>query len=209
MPRKVPIQVLPGCGGRISVPELRRIARHVLDAEGVASNVEVEIVLADSDTVRKLSRLYRGKDEATDVLSFATDTYSDWPDPSPDSVGATLAVAQDAPSTGDASTLGPPSPISERGLGGEVEAPTFIDAPDATPSLGEIVICIPYAETTVAENPATRTVRGQIAHLLTHGLLHLLGYDHEASEREAQRMQQREDALLAVLGYEGAYEHGH
>src|SRR6185503_16390953 len=69
--RRVPIQVLPGCKGRLTVAEIRRVARHVLDAESVAPAVEVEVVLADSDTVQDLNRLYRGKDEPTDVLSFA------------------------------------------------------------------------------------------------------------------------------------------
>jgi probable rRNA maturation factor len=51
-------------------------------------------------------------------------------------------------------------------------------------------------------------VAGEVAHLLTHGLLHLLGYDHEEAAGAA-RMRSREDALLSALGYAGQYEHGH
>ena len=36
--------------------------------------------------------------------------------------------------------------------------------------------------------------------LLIHGVLHLLGYDHERSEAEARRMQRRERRLASVLG---------
>jgi ssRNA-specific RNase YbeY (16S rRNA maturation enzyme) len=35
--------------------------------------------------------------------------------------------------------------------------------------------------------------------LLVHGVLHLLGYDHEGSEAEARRMRRRERALAGVL----------
>jgi probable rRNA maturation factor len=51
-------------------------------------------------------------------------------------------------------------------------------------------------------------VTGEIAHLLVHGLLHILGHDHEG-KAEGEEMKQREDELLSALGYEGGYEHGH
>jgi ssRNA-specific RNase YbeY (16S rRNA maturation enzyme) len=41
-----------------------------------------------------------------------------------------------------------------------------------------------------------------------HGLLHILGYDHE-EPFDAARMKTREDELLVALGYEGQYQHGH
>ena len=156
---------MPGTRGRIAVPELRRIARYVLTAEAVAPEVELELVLADEATSSDLNRLYRGRDEPTDVLSFA--------------------AMDEAPMA--------PGP--------------FVDAPDATPSLGEIVVCIPVVERRA--NAAGREVEGEIAHLLVHGLLHLLGHDHELGEEESQRMQTREDELLAGLGYAGRYAHGH
>jgi probable rRNA maturation factor len=136
------------------------VARHVLDAEAVAPEVDVEVVLADSDTLRDLNRLYRGKDEPTDVLSFASH-----------------------------------------------EGEAFVDSPDETPGLGEIVICLPIAE--AQATAAGRGVAGEVSHLLVHGLLHVLGYDHEDSEAESKRMRTREDELLCELGYEGQYEHGH
>ena len=36
--------------------------------------------------------------------------------------------------------------------------------------------------------------------LLVHGLLHLLGFDHERGAKESRRMEARERALLEVLG---------
>jgi probable rRNA maturation factor len=135
------------------------VARLVLDAEDVASQVEVDVVLADAATVQDLNRLYRGKDEPTDVLSFAS-------------------------SEGDIA---------------------FPDSPEEAPSLGEVVVCLPVAEDQASRG--NRAVGGEVAHLLVHGLLHILGYDHEDAA-DAPAMQAREDALLAQLGYEGQYEHG-
>jgi len=140
--------------------EVRRIARHVLDAEDVAPAVEVDIVLADSHTMRELNRLYRGKDEPTDILSFAAH-----------------------------------------------EGEAFIEAPGEVPGLGEIVICLPVAESQAAA--AGRPLAGEVAHLLVHGLLHVLGIDHEVSPADEARMQDREDELLTALGYAGQYAHGH
>ena len=42
------------------------------------------------------------------------------------------------------------------------------------------------------------------AHLITHGVLHLIGYDHE-EDGEAEEMEARERAILAGLGYEDPY----
>jgi probable rRNA maturation factor len=172
--RRVPIQVLPGCRGRVPVAELRRVARHVLDAEGVAREVEVDLVLADSDTVQNLNRLYRGKDEPTDVLSFGFNEY--------EAIETAFDDQDEFPAR-----------------------PAFIEPPDVTPSLGEIVVCLPVAEAQAANGG--RPVAGELAHLIVHGLLHLLGHDHEEAA-ESAAMQSREDELLLALGYAGGYEHG-
>lgn len=159
MPRRIPVRVLPGCRGRLTVGELRRVASCVLDSEEVVKGVEVEVVLADAATVQQLNRLYRGSDEPTDVLSFAAH-----------------------------------------------EGEAFLEAPDEAPSLGEVIVCLPVAE--AQAESAKRAVSGEVAHLLVHGLLHILGHDHE-EEAASAAMQAREDELLLGLGYAGAYAHGH
>jgi probable rRNA maturation factor len=88
-----------------------------------------------------------------------------------------------------------------------MEGEAFLAAPDEAPSLGEVVICLPVAE--AQASLAGRPVAGEVVHLLTHGLLHLLGYDHEEDEAQSRRMKNREDELLASLGYAGQYAHGH
>jgi len=49
---------------------VRRIAKRVITAGGVAPPYEVSLVFTDSETVKQLNRDYRGIDEPTDVLAF-------------------------------------------------------------------------------------------------------------------------------------------
>ncbi len=60
--------------------------------------------------------------------------------------------------------------------------------------LGDVVIS---AET--AARQASDGLRAELALLLTHGILHLVGYDHGTS-RQRGRMWKKQEALLASLG---------
>ncbi|MGH2669621.1 MAG: rRNA maturation RNase YbeY, partial [bacterium] len=55
-------------------------------------------------------------------------------------------------------------------------------SPDGVVRLGEVIISYPTASRQAAE--AGRLVDEEIAHLLVHGILHLLGYDHMKAEEE-------------------------
>lgn len=63
--------------------------------------------------------------------------------------------------------------------------------------LGDVVISVDTAQRQADERHAT--LGREIDRLLVHGLLHLLGYDHEVSPAEARRMQRRERALDRLL----------
>lgn len=63
--------------------------------------------------------------------------------------------------------------------------------------LGDVVISVPTARRQASE--AGRSLDEELTVLLIHGVLHLCGYDHERSDREAARMQRRERAILASL----------
>jgi rRNA maturation RNase YbeY len=56
--------------------------------------------------------------------------------------------------------------------------------------LGDVVISVPTAWRQAIE--AGRSLDEELAWLLIHGILHLCGYDHERSEKEARRMHRRE-----------------
>ena len=69
-------------------------------------------------------------------------------------------------------------------------------SPDDVLRLGEVIISYPTARRQADD--AQRPVRDEIEHLLVHGVLHLLGYDH-AEPAEEERMRGREHELLAAL----------
>lgn len=73
----------------------------------------------------------------------------------------------------------------------------FVLPPGGVLQLGEVVLSLPTARRQARE--AGRPLLTEVAHLLVHGLLHLLGYDHE-SEEEERRMRAREEGLLSALG---------
>ena len=73
---------------------------------------------------------------------------------------------------------------------------------DAVPLAGDIVLCVPVLRREA--RAGGRTLRAHCAHLVVHGMLHLQGHDH-AAPREATRMEARETALLAALGYADPY----
>ncbi len=68
---------------------------------------------------------------------------------------------------------------------------------------GDLVVCVPVVLREAAEQG--KAVEAHFAHLIVHGMLHLLGYDHEAGVREAKQMEQREREILAGLGYPDPY----
>jgi probable rRNA maturation factor len=87
------------------------------------------LIFVSSAEMKKLNKRYRGKNYATDVLSFA---------------------------------------------------------PTEPGSLGELVFCVDVLKRQAREHDLA--YRDELSYMLIHGLLHLLGYDHEKSERAAREM---------------------
>ncbi len=76
---------------------------------------------------------------------------------------------------------------------GEGEA--FAAPEGASPHLGDVVISIETARRQAAEGKLP--LADEVAHLLVHGVLHLLGYDHEGTA-ESKLMRAREEAILGT-----------
>lgn len=74
---------------------------------------------------------------------------------------------------------------------------------EASPLRGDVVICAPVVARESREQG--KDPRAHHAHLLVHGLLHLCGYDHVHGAAEARRMEARERAILAGLGFPDPY----
>ncbi len=72
----------------------------------------------------------------------------------------------------------------------------------ALPLIGDLVICAPVVEREAAEQNKQRDAHW--AHMVVHGILHLVGFDH-ARDEDARRMEQAEAAILGGLGFADPY----
>ncbi len=75
--------------------------------------------------------------------------------------------------------------------------------PPFPPPLGDLVVCAPVVAREAREQGKARDAHW--AHMIVHGTLHLLGYDH-MKEVDARQMERREIAILKRLGFTNPYE---
>ena len=118
--------------------------------EGRIREADLAVRLVDAREGRSLNRHYRGKDYATNVLSFPA------------------------------------------------ELPEGVQLP----LLGDLVLCAPVVAREAREQG--KPLAAHYAHLTVHGVLHLLGWNHE-DEREAECMEGLEREILAGLGVDDPY----
>jgi probable rRNA maturation factor len=76
------------------------------------------------------------------------------------------------------------------------ELPPFVPPPDGVLHLGEVIISYPQATAQAEEH--CHSVKRELAILIIHGVLHLLGYEHDKAEL-ARRMRAREAELLSYI----------
>lgn len=69
--------------------------------------------------------------------------------------------------------------------------------------IGDLVICAPVVEREAAEQG--KSLEAHWAHMVVHGVLHLLGYDHQ-TDADAETMEGLEIAILGRLGFPNPYE---
>lgn len=70
------------------------------------------------------------------------------------------------------------------------------------PLLGDLVVCAPVVEREAQEQG--KTLDAHWAHMLVHGTLHLLGYDH-IEDDEAETMEALETQLITAMNYPAPY----
>jgi probable rRNA maturation factor len=68
--------------------------------------------------------------------------------------------------------------------------------------MGDIVVAFEYVSEEARDSG--RSLRDQLTHMIVHGFLHLLGFDHE-NELDAEEMEDLERRILAQLGIEDPY----
>lgn len=156
---------------------LGRTAEAVLAAARVEA-AELSLVLVSDRRMRSLNRRYRKKDRTTDVLAFPL---------------------LDRRSPAPAASLGPRTRPGASGAGGcDIAKSRLRGVPIL---LGDVVISMPTAKRQAAA--LGHSLRDEVARLLVHGVLHLLGYDHERSERDALLMARKEKAVLHAIRGKG------
>ena len=169
---------------------LARAVAHAVEAAGAPQPASVGLVLSDDREIAELNERHLGAEGATDVLSFpllAPEVYPPHPGrPVGRAPAATLA--------------GTPA------MGGEAPErprPAFALPAGVRTHLGDIIVSVDraIAQATEGHGGQTGDVRwdpaDELRLLVTHGALHLCGWDHEDPvEREAMRALERE--LLAV-----------
>lgn len=73
---------------------------------------------------------------------------------------------------------------------------SFIGPPDGLRHLGEVVIS--YTQAAKQAQKQGHTLEQELALLIVHGILHLLGYDHELPQ-ENQKMRSKENKIMEIL----------
>jgi len=140
--------------------------------------------IVDEAEGRKLNKDYRGKDYATNVLTFVYDDAELTPQP---------------PLSGGQAGSSPAPPLTRGGreglgrLGGVALQPLY----------GDVVICAPVAEKEAHEQH--KDLMAHYAHLAIHGALHLQGYDHE-NDADAEAMETLETAIMLKLKCTDPYQ---
>lgn len=71
------------------------------------------------------------------------------------------------------------------------------------PLLGDVVLAHGVCATEAAEKQLP--IENHAAHLVVHGMLHLLGYDHETGDEDAEEMEEAERRALASIGIDDPY----
>jgi len=142
-------------GAAAPAAAMRGWVAHAVNGSGraPAGGAEVSVRVVDEAESRSLNARYRGKDRATNVLSF------------PSGAIAGLPAGQPVP-------------------------------------LGDIVVCAAVVAREAREQGKKEP--DHWAHMLLHGTLHLLGFDHEDSA-EAAEMEALETQLLADMGISDPY----
>ena len=138
--------------GLPAAPRVRKWAAAAL--AGRIREADLAVRLVDAREGRSLNRHYRGKDYATNVLSFPA------------------------------------------------ELPEGLPEGVRLPLLGDLVLCAPVVAREAREQG--KPLAAHYAHLTVHGVLHLLGWNHE-DDTEAECMEGLEREILAGMGIDDPY----
>jgi probable rRNA maturation factor len=176
-PWRIDVTVRDGVRVPVPIVRLARAIRAALDAAGAPAPASIGLILADDRELATLNARHLGHRGPTDVLSFPL-----------------------LPPEAFPAHVGRPAGSSP---GGASMAPSFPLPPGRRPHLGDIVVSVERAVEQVGAGRGGQTgdVRwspaDELRLLVTHGALHICGWDHAAPADEAA-MRALEARLLAT-----------
>jgi probable rRNA maturation factor len=156
----------------IDLARWRTLAERVLTEEGVRGGAELTVVFVDRDEMALLNEEHLGGAGPTDVLAFPLDLID----------GLVVEPA-----------AGPGGPNRAPG-----RRPGDVD--DLPLLLGDVVVCPSVARDQAPEHAGT--LDDEVALLVVHGVLHVLGWDHDDAAA-TERMRARERQLLEAHHWGG------
>jgi len=149
---------------------------HTLEEAGIHQPVVLTLLITDDNGIRDMNKQYREQDKPTDVLSFPL-------------LEKPLVEAP-------ADQLWPPQPTQE-----DQPLPDFVTPPGMIMNLGDIIMSWPTIVRQATEAGHDSLV--ELLYLLSHGVLHLIGYD-DHTEAGYQAMVNIQLTVLHRLGYKVA-----
>ncbi len=166
------VEVFNGTRVALDCEAVALLVARVLEAEEVY-DAELSVIFVGERRIRALNRDHRGKDEVTDVLSFPLEDADEEP-------------RREAKR---------PERVDDRRA---YEAADGAEPPGPPRLLGDIVVCARQALRQARADSLPPAF--ELAVLLAHGTLHLLGYDHEV---DAGEMALRQAEVLELVAWEG------
>ncbi|GAC1358574.1 MAG: rRNA maturation RNase YbeY [Ktedonobacteraceae bacterium] len=153
----------------LSTINLDSVVARTLQAVGLSQEFMLTLMVTDDDGIREMNKQYREQDKPTDVLSFPL----------------TVRPLVDAP----ADQLWPPQE--------DAEADAFVTPPGMVTNLGDIVMSWPTIMRQA--NDAGHAYQAELIYLLSHGVLHLVGFDDQ-TEAGYEAMVAIQQSILQAMG---------
>ncbi len=183
MPRNL-VEINNLTSRKISVGQVKKTALLVLREEKSVGAI-LSIAFVGEKRMRSLNKAYRRRNKPTDVLAFS---YSERSSIYPASYSERNArYVEGTARHSERSSIYP---------AGYAERPPGADPPTAekAKARGEIIVCV----SEIRSNAGRFKVpyRQEFVRAIIHGVLHLLGYEHEKSSRGAKQMFQKQEEYL-------------
>ncbi len=163
--------VLDSCGVEL-------VVKNTLQAAGVTEPAILTLLITSDDAIRDLNRQYRQQNKATDVLSFPL-----LDKPLVNAPADQLWMTPEGEEEGRAAQEG--------------SRPVFMTPPELPTNLGDIVISWPTVLRQASEAGHSPTY--ELLYLISHGVLHLIGYDDQ-SEAGYSAMVNIQQSVLEAIG---------